>query len=226
MVPEYPAALIFDCDGVLVDSEIVAQRIERAHLASIGLHYEQVEFVHRFTGTSEPEFLRRVEDDALERLRRKLPDGIIDEMKRAVQAELERVLQPISGVRAMLACWDGPKAVASSSTLAALRFKLGRTGLDTAFGAHVYSAELVGRGKPDPAVFLHAAARLGLDPGRCAVIEDSVNGILGAKRAGMTAIGFIGGAHCVPGHADALREVGAEWTFSNFAELSEFLDLI
>jgi HAD superfamily hydrolase (TIGR01509 family) len=226
MFPEYPAALIFDCDGVLVDSEIVAQRIERAHLASIGLHYEQVEFVHRFTGTSEPEFFRRVEDDSLERLRRKLPDGTMDEMKRAVQEELERVLQPISGVRAMLARWGGPKAVASSSTAAALRFKLGRTGLDMAFGAHVYSAELVGRGKPDPAVFLHAAGGLGLDPGRCLVIEDSVNGIRAAKRAGMTAIGFVGGAHCVAGHADALRDTGAERVCGSFVELSDYLGLI
>ncbi len=90
MVPEYPAALIFDCDGVLVDSEIVAQRIERAHLASIGLHYEQVEFVHRFTGTSEPEFLRRVEDDALERLR-------IGRLRRARAARSGAAAQEASG---------------------------------------------------------------------------------------------------------------------------------
>ena len=226
MAPEQPAALIFDCDGVLVDSEILAQRIERAHLASIGLHYDADEFVHRFTGTSEPEFFRRVERDALERLRRKLPEGTMDAMKRAVHAELERALQPIPGASAMLARWSGPKAVASSSNMAALRFKLSRTGLDEAFGAHVYSAEAVGRGKPDPAVFLHAAARLGLDPGRCAVIEDSVNGILGAKRAGMTAIGFVGGADCGAGHKDALQETGAERVLGSFAELGEFLGLI
>ncbi|NIP14609.1 MAG: HAD-IA family hydrolase [Pseudomonadales bacterium] len=225
MALEYPAALIFDCDGVLVDSEIVAQRIERAHLASIGLHYDEVEFVHRFTGTSEPEFFQRVQEDARERLRCEIPDGIIPAMKRAVEAEIARALQPIAGADAMVARWRGLKAVASSSSETALRFKLTRTGLDAAFGAHVYSAELVGRGKPDPAVFLHAASRLEVEPSGCAAIEDSVNGIVAAKRAGMTAIGFVGGAHCVSGHADALRERGADAVFRSFSQLGEYLGL-
>ena len=223
--PKAPSALIFDCDGVLVDSEILVQRIERAHLASIGLHYDQVEFVHRFTGTSEPEFFRRVKDDARMRLRKELSDGIIDAMKRAVHGELERALEPIAGAGEVVRGWIGLKAVASSSSQSALQFKLSRTGLDEPFGAHVYSAELVGRGKPDPAVFLHAAERLGIDPADCAVVEDSVNGILAARRAGMLAVGFVGGAHCVHGHADRLRETGAEEVCDSFAELSEYLGL-
>ena len=223
--PKAVSALIFDCDGVLVDSEILAQRIERAHLASMGLHYDQVEFVHRFTGTSEPEFFRRVKDDARIRLRKELSDATIDAMKRAVHDEFERALEPIAGASEVVAGWAGLKAVASSSSQSALRFKLSRTGLDKPFGAHIYSAELVGRGKPDPAVFLHAAGRLGIDPAGCAVVEDSVNGILAAKRAGMSAIGFVGGAHCVPGHAERLRETGADEVCDSFAQLSEYLGL-
>lgn len=220
------AALIFDCDGVLVDSEFIAQRVERAILASIGLHYDQAEFVHRFAGTSEAEFFRLLEEEAMAKLQTSLPDGLVDDMKRAVGTEFAANLQPVAGARAMLARWSGLKAVASSSSESALRFKLRRTRLEAAFDAHVYSAEHVGLGKPDPAVFLHAARRLGVDPAGCAVVEDSVNGILAATRAGMSAIGFIAGSHCVPGHAERLLETGADRVCGSFAELSEYLGLI
>jgi beta-phosphoglucomutase-like phosphatase (HAD superfamily) len=106
-----------------------------------------------------------------------------------------------------------------------LLFKLRKTGLDALFGEHIYSADVVGVGKPDPAIFLFTAAQLGVAPARCMVVEDSVNGSVAAKRAGMTAIGFTGGGHCLDDHAQRLRNSGADLVFAAHADLAAHLAL-
>src|SRR5690606_10598583 len=143
----------------------------------------------------------------------------------ALAAAYAERLEVIAGADVLAAAWPRGKAVASSSESGPLEFKLRKTGLDAHFGAHVYSADAVAAGKPDPAVFLLSARGLGFAPERCAAIEDSVHGIVAAKRAGMTAFGFVGGEHCVADQADKLREHGADHVFATHAEIAEFLGL-
>jgi beta-phosphoglucomutase-like phosphatase (HAD superfamily) len=126
----------------------------------------------------------------------------------------------------LAAGWPGPKAVASSSSKGLLSFKLQKVGLADLFGAHIYSADAVGAGKPDPALFLFAADRLGVAPARCIVVEDSVNGIVAAGRAGMTAIGFVGGGHCLDDQDRLLLDAGAELVFHAHSELASHLGLV
>jgi HAD superfamily hydrolase (TIGR01509 family) len=218
-------ALIFDCDGVLVNSEQIAQEIELKLLASAGMHYEHEEFVGRFSGIAEREYRALLVEDARTRFALTLADTLFDEINAAIGAAYEERLEIIAGADVLAAAWPRRKAVASSSALGTLRFKLRKTGLDAHFGEHVYSADSVAAGKPDPAVFLHSARGLGCAPKRCVVVEDSVNGILAAKRAGMSAIGFVGGAHCLDGHADRLGANGADCVFATHAEIAAYLGL-
>ena len=218
-------ALIFDCDGVLVNSEQIALAVEIELLAALGVDYPRAEYQHRYAGTSEQSFREALRLDALQRFGVALSEQFFAEMSAAIQAAFETRLTPIEGAHALAAAWAKPKAVASSSGQAHLERKLGKTGLAALFGEHVYSAELVHAGKPDPAVFLLAAERLGAPAKRCIVIEDSVNGIVAAKRAGMTAIGFAGGGHCLEGHAEELLAAGADVVLATHAEIAARLEL-
>jgi HAD superfamily hydrolase (TIGR01509 family) len=218
-------ALIFDCDGVLVNSEHIAQEIERSLLAAVGMHYADEEFSRRFSGIAEREYRALLREDARTRFAVALAETVFEEINAAIGAAYEERLEIIAGADVLAAAWPRRKAVASSSSLGTLRFKLRKTGLDAHFGEHVYSADSVAVGKPDPAVFLHSARGLGCAPERCVVVEDSVNGVIAAKRAGMTAIGFVGGAHCLAGHADRLSANGADRVFAAHAEIAAYFGL-
>ena len=118
-------------------------------------------------------------------------------------------LLPVDGVADVLAALEMPFAVASSSSVHKLRLSLDTCALTRFFDGHIYSAEQVARGKPAPDVFLLAASQIGSDPADTVVVEDSPAGITAARRAGMRAIGFAGGSHCLPSHADRLIAAGA-----------------
>lgn len=218
-------ALIFDCDGVLVNSEQIAQEVELKFLASVGMIYPRDEYVRRFSGTSEQGFREALRADAGARFSVKLPDEFFDDMAAAIVDAYEGRLEAIAGAVALAAAWPRLKAVASSSSKGTLLLKLGRVGLADLFGAHIYSADAVGAGKPDPALFVFAAGQLGVAPARCIVVEDSVNGIVAARRAGMTAIGFVGGGHCLDDQDRLLLDAGAERVFDSHCELASYLDL-
>ncbi len=203
-------AVIFDCDGVLVDSEKLGLEIELAMLAEIGLHYERDDYVARFMGTPLRAWARGVEADQLERTGAPCPDNFMPRLLAAHHAATEGdALTAIDGIESALFALGTPRAVASSSGVRGLKAKLSRTGLWDAFAPHVYSTELVANGKPAPDLFLYAAERLNLTPARCLVIEDSVNGVRAARAAGMEVWGFVGGGHCTPRTANALAEAGA-----------------
>ncbi len=218
-------ALIFDCDGVLVNSEQIALTVEIELLAALGVDYPPPEYQRRYAGTSERGFREALRSDARARFGVELSERFFDELSATIRAAFETRLAPIDGAYALAAGWPKPKAVASSSAQSHLDFKLARTGFAALFGKHVYSAERVPAGKPDPAVFLLAAQGLGALPERCVVIEDSVNGVVAAKRAGMTAIGFAGGGHCLDGHAEELLAAGADVVFATHAEIARQLDI-
>ena len=188
-------AIIFDCDGVLVDSEVLAHEIEARVLSGIGLHYDPHEFKARFMGMSDAAFRAALEADGQARLGRSILaeiEGPMDaQYKHAIDTRLTAVAGAMDAVRAV----THVKAVASSSQTAALEKKLRKTGLWEAFAPHVYSAEHVTHSKPAPDLFLHAASALGISPADCLVIEDSVNGVNAAHAAGMRVWGFMGGGH-------------------------------
>lgn len=202
--------IIFDCDGVLVDSEVIAIEVERTLLAEHGLHYEIAEFVARFMGMSDKAFYAALSDDSRTRLGRELPDDFrarIDAGKRALN---EQKLAAIAGIEGAAAKLRLPKAVASSSESHHLDYKLRKTGLLDIFAPHIYSADHVTHAKPAPDLFLYAANALGITPSGCLVIEDSANGVKAGLAAGMRVWGFAGGGHMDDVGASRLMKAGAE----------------
>ena len=203
-------AVIFDCDGVLVDSEIIAVEVERALLAEHGLHYEVPDFIARFMGMSDKAFYAALSEDSQSRLGRALPADFkarVDAGKRVLN---EQKLAAIVGIEAAVARLSLLKAVASSSEIHHLDYKLRKTGLWDLFAPHIYSADHVTHAKPAPDLFLHAANALGVDPSGCLVIEDSVNGVKAALAANMRVWGFAGGGHIDDSGRARLTAAGAE----------------
>lgn len=213
-----PAAVIFDCDGVLVDSEVLAIEVEISLLARQGLVYERPDYMMRFLGLSATAYHAALEVDAVARLGRRLDDDFHLEVHETLHHACRTRLTEIAGCGAAVAMLGLPKAVASSSGADFLREKLRLTGLLETFDPHVYSADLVARAKPHPDIFLHAAERLSVDPADCLAIEDSVNGVTSARAAGMRVWGFSGGGHMDEGSAARLAEAGADTVIGSWAE--------
>jgi HAD superfamily hydrolase (TIGR01509 family) len=203
------SAIIFDCDGVLVDSEVLALEVEMKALAEIDLAYDGGEFRARFMGISNTAFFDALEADHRARHGRDLPQGFREMCHARYQAEWHR-LAAVPGARAAVESVSLPKAVASSSTREALARKLRQTELWPLFEPHVYSADHVTHAKPAPDLFLHAADALRVEPAQCLVLEDSSNGIAAARAAGMTAWGFTGGGHMDDATERRLLTAGAE----------------
>jgi HAD superfamily hydrolase (TIGR01509 family) len=181
--------VIFDCDGVLVDSERLAVRVEAALLAELGWPLSQDEVIERFMGRSQAFMLQAIQ----ERLGGRLPDGWQDLLDRRYRAAFEAELTPVDGVVEALDRIAIPTCVASGGSHRTLRHTLGLTGLYERFRGRIFSASEVAEGKPAPDLFLHAAARLGAEPAACAVVEDSRYGVEAARAAGMRAFGYTGG---------------------------------
>ena len=196
--------IIFDCDGVLVDSELIACRVVAACLTEAGFALE-ADDIRGFIGASSRDMYARL----AERFGRPVPDAVPAAVAPRLRRAFEAELAPIAGVAALLERVRVTTCVASSSEPQRIRHSLTCAGLLDHFGGRLFSASMVARGKPAPDLFLHAADALAVVPARCLVVEDSVPGIQAAAAAGMTAIGFTGGAHCRLGHAGALRRAGA-----------------
>ncbi len=207
--------VIFDCDGVLIDSEIVAARLEAEAITELGLPMTAEEICSRFAGTTTREVWQTLERE----LGRTLPPGFFEAHLAHVREVFSRDLEAIPGARAAVERLDLPFCVASSTHLGPLLTNLGTAGLADLFDGRVYSASQVRRPKPAPDVFMFAASQMGADPADCLVIEDSVAGVGAARRAGMTVAGFLGGSHVGAGHGERLRAAGASQLFSRMDEL-------
>jgi HAD superfamily hydrolase (TIGR01509 family) len=190
-VPPKLRLIIFDCDGVLVDSEPLAIRVLVDGLAAIGYGIEEASASERFLGRN----LAAVQATLREELGFDLPAERLDRMRRNLFDLFRRELKPMPGVFEALDRLTIPCCVASSSLPDRLRLALEVTGLLPRFEPHLYSANMVAEGKPAPDLFLHAAAGMGASPEVCLVIEDSAPGIEAARRAGMTVFAFTGGGH-------------------------------
>ncbi len=188
---EYPFDLvIFDCDGVLVDSERLAVRVEAEILCGLGWPLTEADIVERFVGRSASYMHGQIE--------RQLGRSVDweAEFETRYQEVFGRELVPVPGVVEALAVIEETgtaTCVASSGSQERMRFTLGLTGLFERFEGRIFSADEVARGKPAPDIFLHAAEKMGVPPGRCAVIEDSVSGVSAGVAAGMAVFAFAGG---------------------------------
>ena len=175
--------------------------------------------LERFLGVSDREARQTIETE----IGRKLPDDFEAQVKQATLQFYAGDLRAIAHVGETIAAIGLPTCVASSGTPEKIRHGLGCTGLYDRLAPHIFSATQVARGKPAPDLFLFAAAQMQVSPARCLVIEDSVPGITGARAAGMTVLGFHGGSHCRPGHADTLRAAGAVMAFDDMRQLPNLI---
>lgn len=207
--------LIFDCDGVLIDSERLAARACADALAICGVTLSPAEIGERFTGLSFTAMVRQINDMT----GAELGEDFARLNRDFLHEAFIRELKPVSGVAAVLAALPGPRCVASSSDLERLDLTLGLTGLTPVFAPHIFSATMVARGKPAPDLFLHAARVMAHDPRDCLVIEDSVAGVRAGVAAGMRVVGFTGASHCGPGHGASLSRAGAHLIVGAMPEL-------
>ena len=211
--------IIFDCDGVLVDSEVIAADLESALLTEAGYPISAEEMGERFSGLTWKDILFAVEAESTIPLQASL----IDKSEALLDARLEREVEAIDGAAEAIARLSGPRCICSNSKSDRLKMMLAKTGLAPLFGDHVYSARDLGEGrtKPKPDIFLHGAAEMGADPKSVIVIEDSVHGVHAARAAGMRVIGFTGGSHTYPSHADQLTDAGAETVIRRMVDLPD-----
>lgn len=212
--------MIFDCDGVLVDSEPISLACLTAGLNRIGVPIDLETVRARFAGTSMASIMEHVARD----YDVVAPEGFVAAVKAETLRAFDAELRAMAGAAETIAALDLPICVASSSDPVRLRHSLGLTGLLPLFAGRVFSSVEVPRGKPFPDLFLHAAARMGATPGSCLVIEDSVPGVTAARAAGMRVIGFTGGGHW--GHDPAgadLTAAGAEAVVSDYMALARLI---
>jgi HAD superfamily hydrolase (TIGR01509 family) len=208
--------LIFDCDGVLVDSELLEHGVDAELLDGHGLATTPAALMARFVGIARRDMYEVVFGE----LGRPVPDGLLDERERRVWQRCRSELRAIAGIDTALdALEDVPKCVASSSLPEKLRMKLASTGLARHFEPHLFSTALVARGKPAPDIYLHAAASVRHPADRCIVIEDSPAGVRGAREAGMKVVGFVGGGHATEALGPLLVSAGADVVVASAAGL-------
>jgi HAD superfamily hydrolase (TIGR01509 family) len=192
-----PELVIFDSDGVLVDSEVIALTVFANVAAEEGMAISVEEAVRLFRGVKMAECVREIE----RRLGRGVRETFVADVRQATALAFDAGLKPVEGIHEALAEIKVPVCVASNGPMSKLTHALGLTRLLGHFEGRIFSAYEVGSWKPDPGLFLHAAQTMGVDPSRCAVVEDSMSGARAAKAAGMKVLGFAGG------HPDAEREL-------------------
>ena len=198
--------VIFDCDGTLVDSEPIANRVLAEVVTEAGLPMTPAQSTAQFLGCSMAMVIEAVEAA----LGRPLPGDFRTRYRARLHAEMETSLEPIPGVRDVLDALEGPRCVASNGDLETVAFSLSVTGLDAYFGGRLYTAAQAGRGKPHPDLFLHAASAMDHAPSECLVVEDSLLGVRGARAAGMTVYCYAPNTGPKEDHREALVDAGAQ----------------
>jgi HAD superfamily hydrolase (TIGR01509 family) len=217
-------ALLFDFDGVLIESEYVGNKQIAAYLTAIGHPTTPQESMANFMGYSGVDFLMRVEKWIGRPLPQDFHTAREAEDARVMAEGIAEVAGAVDFVRSLPAAL--PKAVVSSSSTRWIRRHLDHIGLGDAFGDHLYSGrEHVERGKPEPDLYLYAADKLGVPIDRCAILEDSQVGATGAVASGGFVIGLCAGSHCAPDHADRLRALGVATVAHDFDQVAKILEM-
>lgn len=216
-------ALLFDFDGVLLESEAAGNRQIAEWLTAAGHPTSAADSMANFMGLSGPDFMA-----AIERwIGGPIPAGFDEARRLEDRRVLAEGLAEVAGAAAFVRSLPPglPRAVVSSSSTVWIDTHLRHLGLRDVFDDHLYSGrEHVVRGKPAPDLYLHAAAALGVPIERCAIIEDSPVGVTGAAKTGAFVLGLCAGTHCAKGHGDRLIELGADAVAADFAEVARLLD--
>lgn len=215
-------AIIYDCDGTLIDSEHIAGSVCAEALTKLGFPTTMEAFNARFNGVPAAETWATIRAE----LPVELPPGFNEAINAEIYRRYEEELHPVPGVVAAIEIIGGTRAVASSTNLQRLRVNLEKTGLARFFDPHIYSASQVARGKPAPDVFLYAASQIGADPARTVVIEDSVAGVTSGIRAGMAVIGFHGASNGISGLDERLIAAGARTVIASMADLPDAVESV
>lgn len=199
-------ALIFDFDGVIADSEAIANTVLAETVTGLGHATTLDQALTRYMGRRWGEVVAEIEAA----IGKPLPGNFSDQLKLATLNRFRTDLKEVSGATDFIRRFSHiPRAIASSSSIDRLQLCLSVLALEAEFGNHVFSADMVARGKPHPDIFLYAASKLGVNPSECLVIEDSAGGIRAAIAAGMTAVGLCAASHIRDGHDLKLRDAGA-----------------
>jgi HAD superfamily hydrolase (TIGR01509 family) len=206
--------VIFDCDGVLVDSEMITNRIFAKMLNELGIPISVEEMFERFVGRSMPQ----CQEIITGLLGHPAPDGFVDDYYSRSRTALKLELKAVPDIETALASINLPFCVASSGTHEKMQTTLGVTGLLEQFRGKIYSVTEVARSKPFPDVYLYAARRQGVDPKACAVIEDTPTGVLAGVAAGMTVFGY-----CALTPRQRLIDAGAHHTFDHMRDLAALI---
>ncbi|TDR30395.1 HAD family hydrolase [Hydromonas duriensis] len=212
--------LISDCDGVLIDSEVVAHDVLVREVQSIFPMVDCNAFLIRSFGQKTEDLVRQVAQTA----GREIPDGFLQHLRIQTDAAIEQHSLPIAHAGILI---EHPKlkAVASNSGLARVMSAVHKVGLLTARpDVQIFSADQVKQPKPAPDLYLLAAQALAVEPAQCLVVEDSTAGVQAALAAGMAVIGFVGGGHIPAHHADDLRDMGVSLVFSDMRDLPRILE--
>lgn len=214
--PERKRLVIFDCDGVLVDSEIVSIRVLVDAMNRAGAHITEADAYRLFLGRS----LATVTECLRSQYGLEAGPGFLEEMRRELYARFQTELKPIDGIGDTLDRLDMARCVASSSQMERIRLSLSITGLIDRLEPHIFSASMVERGKPHPDLFLHAAAAMGFLPEDCIVVEDSPAGVQAAQAAGMKVLLFTGGTHALQKtYRDEIKRISPDATFDAMPDL-------
>jgi HAD superfamily hydrolase (TIGR01509 family) len=213
-------AIIWDCDGVLIDSEVLACGVAVEILAEIGYSIPLDKYLNQFMGQSSAQMFAQIEQETGLKLAEIFP---VERLKEKQKAVFNLHLQAISGVENVLKTVNLPMAVASGSESERLQHTLSITNLIGYFNTHVYSVELVKNGKPAPDIFLYAAEKLKVVPENCLVIEDSLHGVNAAKAAGMDVFAYVGGSHMTPNLQQNLTDAGVQAVLRHMDELPALL---
>jgi HAD superfamily hydrolase (TIGR01509 family) len=217
-----PDLIIFDFDGVVVDSELLSNTMLAEFLTQEGLPTTIEQAISHYMGRRWPDNQARIR----EQFGRALPDDFFARYSAFEDGRMRRDVQAVAGVQRFLAAHSTRKlCVASSSSISWLDHGVDKFDLRGALGRNLFSATEVKNGKPAPDIFLHAAAKMGIAPEKCAVLEDSAAGVQGGVAAGMTTIGFLGGAHIRDGHGEKLLAAGAHALARDYDEVARILKL-
>ncbi|MFD1610655.1 HAD family hydrolase [Sphingomonas tabacisoli] len=214
--------IIFDFDGVLLESEAAGNEHLAELLTELGFPHSREEALTHYTGLSGPDFIGAIEQRVGHALPAAFFDARAEEDARMLAQGLDEVAGAVAFVRSLPRDW--PKAVASSSSTEWLYAHLRHLGLEDAFGDKVFSGkEHVARGKPAPDLYHHAAQAIGIDIARAVIIEDSVVGVTGAVASGAHVIGLVAGSHILPGHVEQLRALGVHDIATSFEEVARLI---
>jgi HAD superfamily hydrolase (TIGR01509 family) len=214
-----PGLIIYDFDGVIADSEVLANAVLAEIVTELGQPTTLEDSYHLYMGKRFAEVVAAIEAS----VGTPLPDGFAQTYQARTLERFRRELCAVAGAREHIVAFsETPKCIASSSSPDRLALCLGVLGLQSIFGPYVFSASSVARGKPHPDIFLHAAERLGVAPACCIVIEDSASGVEAGRAAGMTVIDLLAGAHIQSGHDQRLRRAGAHHVALTFKEAEQF----